>query len=277
MLIMLLVSYFFSYTNVIQSQTITTDQKTRESLQITRAAINGSNLDIELTNIGPIELKVSAIYINSQNGNTFASDPAAIIQPAASQTVTIPYPLVSNFSIVAATERGTLSREYYLPSWATNIKTFDTENLTIGALTLKFTSFEYSIIDKNGNIGDWNPGWNPPMGEYLIWRVNVTNISHMDLTLNEKSCLSVLSGDTQSDIPWYINIKSYPNELEINRTRTIIFQYDAPDGPGRQKLTAGQTGIPNMVFLVFFGTSVEEGSTPKPYGQTIPFEAVVPI
>lgn len=97
----------------------------------------------------------------------------------------------------------------------------------------------------------------------------------MTITLNENTCMSILACGTSAsnDLSWYIK---NPTTLLTNQSESIIFQYDtAGKTTSTVKITTGLETA-HMVFLTFFGTSVENGVT-KPYGQTIPFEAVVPI
>jgi hypothetical protein len=277
MLLMLVISFFVNYNSITKSQTAITDQKIREKLSINNVVPETNKLNIVVENTGSIELIVRAIYIKNNGSVSFVRDPSVYMKPATLATIPIPLPTVQNFSIVAATERGTLSSEFFIPTWALNTYRYDTENLTIGALRLKFESFELSIYDSTKNQwGSWIPGWNPPTGPYLKWRVNITNISEGPVMLNNRTSLGISLVDGPTEVLWYINPISV--SLPVNQTVPVIYAVNQPEGiPTKdlQKITVGE-GTPYMVFLTFFGTSQDALGVIQPYGQNIPFEAIIP-
>lgn len=273
-LIILLTSYYFIYSSTIQNQTDITNQRVEEKLAIINTYISGQSLQVVVENTGSIESTVKAIYLKNDGKITFIKDPSAVIKPSEKIEIPMPLPPDANYSIVISTERGTLSTEYFLPNWAKNTYVYDTDNLTIGALTLRFESFEMSIFSSN-SWGPWMKGWNPPIGEYLRWRVNITNISNFPLIiLDNKTSLALSLSNGPSETAWYV--KPFPVSLKANQTQQVIFQVDSPSGDASAKIASSFKNVPSMVFLTFFGTIIDDSGNKIPYGQNIPFEAIIP-
>ena len=284
-LLVVLLSSFINYNLTLENQKILTEQKIQENLSITDVEIAENEItsineikSINVNNAGTIELKVRAIYFKNETITTFVSDPSVYISPASSKIITLEkaIPVTSSFSLTVSTERGTLSKEFFIPQWAKTEIIYDTENLTIGNLRLRFESFEYSVYkDKTESWGPYLSGWNPPMNEYIAWRLNITNTGNDTITLNNHSSLTLSSCDGPTEVPWYI--ANLTQTLSTDTTSSVIF---VTASPGKindlQKITVGE-GTANMVFLTFFGELIiADPYEVRPYGQTIPFEAVIP-
>ena len=288
-LLVVLLSSFINYNLALEDQKIMTEQKIQENLSILEVEIVENEItsineirSIIVNNTGTIELKVRAIYLKNETTTAFVSDPSVYISPASSKNITLnpALPVTSNFSLTVSTERGTISKEFFIPQWAKTEIVYDTENLTIGNLRLKFESFEYCVYDdKTKDWGPYLPGWNPPMGEYIAWKLNITNVGNDTLILNNHTSLTLSSCDGPTELPWYIPSLTYT--LDTNTTAEVIFMVNTPGQDGDkinelQKITVGE-GTANMVFLTFFGELIiAEPYEVRPYGQTIPFEAVIP-
>jgi len=283
--LLIIISVFESRNIGFQEMKKIADNKAQEQLSITNAYIsNGNVVSVLIENEGTIELKIRALYIKSQT-TEFATDPSVNIPPASSKNITLtsPIPFTPGSYLVAATERGTLSKEYYILSWEKTIYNYDTENLTIGPLRLRFESFEYSLnYDNRPNTwGPWQPGWTPPLNVYISWRIRVTNVGEDRIILNNYTALSLCRvAEPKSEIVWYINTSKAGNteELLSMETTNIFFHLSKPAGNKNSDfnaITAGN-GVSTMVFLTFFGQITLPGGQTRSYGQTIPFEAVIP-
>ena len=279
------ISFFANYNTIFQNQKIAIDQKAQEQLSIANITIfNNVITKVLIENEGNVELKIRAIYLKTEGGTNFICNPSVYISPTGTENIVLnpPVTISSVFSIIAVTERGTLSKEYFIQSWEKTIYRYDTENLTIGPLRLRFESFEYSAYNATTrNWGPWTPGWNPPLNAYLSWRVRVTNIGDKNIILNNRTALSLFRADNpKSERAWYINATAplLAEELQVNQAKNIFFTLKNPAGDIKSDwmtITGGE-GVSTMVFLTFFGQLILADGTPIPYGQTIPFEAVVP-
>ena len=111
------ISLYISYNGSIVNKMDLTQQKAKEKLFIKQATITDNQLDISLSNLGDQELKVRAIYLKSQDNSTFAGNPNTIISPQRTEKVTVTIPEgMNDFSIIASTDLGTLSKEYFIPN-----------------------------------------------------------------------------------------------------------------------------------------------------------------
>jgi hypothetical protein len=267
LLLPLLASYFNNYNAALQNQMKTNEQKTQEALLIADATVSQDVItDVKVQNMGTITIKIRAIYSKNSTATSFVSDPSIYISPGDTYEIPTNIAYDPSVSIFVATERGTLSKEYFVNEWETTGYIYDTENLDIGYVKLRFESFEYS--ERQGSTwGPWKPAWNPPTGSYIRWKINVTNISDKVIKLNSGTTLSLWAGG--NDILWYVD--SPETVLPIGEPVEVIFALD-PNG-GLQKITSPRPSM--MVFLTFLGKVGLPGSEIS-YGQTIPFEAIVP-
>ena len=284
-LLSLEISFFTNYNAIFQDQKVTVDQKAQEQFTIRNITMSNNVITkVLVENEGTVELKIRAIYLSTEGTTTFICDPSVYISPTAIKNIDVnpPITISTDSSIIVVTQRGTLSKEYFVQSWEKTIYRYDTENLTIGPLRLRFESFEFSQYNTTTKSWDqWTPGWNPPLNTQLSWRVRVTNIGDTNIFLNNRTALSLFRADNpKSERSWYINATepSLTEELQVDQAKNIFFLLNRPAGDKTkdwQTITGGE-GVSTMVFLTFFGQIVLPDGSMNPYGQTIPFEAVVP-
>ncbi len=279
------ISFFTNYNAIFQDQKVTVDQKAQEQLTITNITMSNNVITkVLVKNEGTVELKIRAIYLSTDGTTTFICDPSVYIAPTGTKNIDMnpPITISADSSIVVVTERGTLSKEYFVQSWEKTIYRYDTENLTIGPLRLRFESFEFSQYNTTTkNWDQWTPGWNPPLNTYLSWRVRVTNIGDTNIILNNRTALSLFRADNpKSERSWYINATepSLTEELQVGQAKNIFFLLNRPEGDKTKDwlIITGGEGVSTMVFLTFFGQIILPDGKTIPYGQTIPFEAVIP-
>jgi hypothetical protein len=271
LLLPLLASYFYNYNATLQNQMNTNEQKTEEALLIADANVSQDVItDIKVQNTGTIAIKIRAIYSKNSTATSFISDPSIYISPGDTYEIPTNIAYNSTESLFVATERGTLSKEYFVHKWETSGFVYDTENLDIGYVKLRFESFEYS--ERNGNNwGPWEPGWSPPTGSYIRWKINVTNTSDKVIKLNDGTALTLWAG-SHNEIAWYIDTSEIV--LPIGEPVETIFSLAQPGTSKLQKITSSTPSM--MIFLTFLGKIVVSPGIEISYGQTIPFEAVVP-
>jgi hypothetical protein len=276
LLLPLLASYFNNYNTTLQNQMKTSEQKTQEALLIADATVSQDVITyVKVQNTGAITIKIRAIYSKNSTATCFVSDPSIYISPG--DTYEIPTNIAYNLSVslFAATEHGTLSKEYFVHKWETTGYIYDTENLDIGYVKLKFESFEYSKREAS-TWGPWEPGWNPPTGQYVRWKINVTNTSDKVVKLNNGTALTLWAG-SNNEVPWYINAPEVV--LPVGEPVGVIFLVNKPGLPGTSPSdwqTVPTSSPSMMVFLTFLGKVVVSPGNERSYGQTIPFEAIVP-
>jgi hypothetical protein len=268
LLLSLLASYFYNYNETLQNQMNTNEQKTEEALLIADANVSQNVItDIKVQNTGTTAIKIRAIYSKNSTATSFVSDPLVYISPGDTYEIPTNIGYNSTESLFVATERGTLSKEYFVHKWETSGFIYDTENLEIGYVKLRFESFYYSVSNGN-NWGPWELGWNPPRNQYIRWKINVTNISNYVIKLNNSTALNLWAPGSP-ETAWYINATQI--NLTIGEQREIIFPID--NSGNLQKYTSSSSSA--MVFLTFLGKVVLSDGSEMSYGQTIPFEAVV--
>jgi len=273
-LLAVVISLYVSYNKSILGQMELTQQKAQERLTIKYASRTDSNLDVFLSNMGNEELKVRAIYLKNETTSTFVGAPDEIIQPYRTEKVTVTIPQgMADFSIMASTELGTLSKEYFLPISEQDLLVYDTENIVLGSLKLRFNSFEYSLY-QNNQWGQWVFGWAPPLGVYIQWRVEIVNVSNQTIKLSNLSSLTLSDCNGPTEKSWYI-INS-PITLTANSTTSILYRVGTAGGDATKSAEFVKILSPGnqMVFLTFFGTR-QSASGEVPFGQTIPFLSVI--
>jgi hypothetical protein len=270
-LLSLLASYFYNYNAALQDQMKTNEQKTQEALLIAGATVSQDVItEVKVHNEGTITIKIRAIYSKNSIATSFVSDPSIYISPGDTYEIPTNIAYDLNVSLFVATERGTLSKEYFVHEWETPGYIYDTENLDIGYVKLRFESFEYS--EREGSTwGPWKPGWNPPRGQDIRWKIKVTNTSDKVIKLNNATALTLWAG-SHNEIPWYIDTPEIV--LPKGEPVEIIFSLAEPGTAKRQKITSPLPSM--MVFLTFLGKVILSPGSEISYGQTIPFEAIVP-
>ena len=239
-----------------------------------------------LNNTGTITTRIRAVYIN----NNFICDPAApslnpndtYINPKCSLWIQLPsnLPYEPLSKIEVATERGIKSIEYEwkLKTGSQAEPPTETERFHFGPLLLDFEKFYYAENEGSYDPFSWKPGWSVEKGTTIVWNVTVTNIDDRDLTINKYSGFTLVSNDGGVQKPWFIEP---PNEqdtllIESNATVHLIYIWDRPRmTQGVSNQSVYNQNDRSKVFLTFFGIFHEHDGSTKPYGQTIPFEAVL--
>jgi hypothetical protein len=115
-------------------------------------------------------------------------------------------------------------------------------------------------------------------GTTVVWNVTVTNIDDRDLTINKYSGFTLVSNDGGVQLPWFIEPPDGLDTLFIasNSTVHIIYIWDRPRlTQGVKSQSVYNQNDRSKVFLTFFGIFHEHDGSTRPYGQTIPFEAVL--
>jgi hypothetical protein len=239
-----------------------------------------------INNTGTITTRIRAVYID----NNFVCDPAdpslnpndTYIEPKDSRWLQIPSNLMYNplSKIEVATERGMKSVEYEwkLKSGSQAEPPSETERSNFGPLLLDFEKFYYTENYGSYDPNSWKPGWSVEKGSTLVWNVTVTNVDDRDLTINKYSGFTMVSNDGGVQLPWFIEPPNGIDTLFIpsNSSAHLIYIWDRPRmTQGVKNQSVYNQNDRSKVFLTFFGVFHEHDGSTKPYGQTIPFEAIL--
>ena len=279
----------YNYNDSLKTAIALEEERIQEKICLTGLSIrNESGIEyvytVHVNNTGSITSRIRAIYINED----FLFDPSindpnlATVNP---QNYTIIYfPLnqvryVPTDVIVVATERGVKSKETMGKLYHGEDSESGSFKYYFGPLLLNFTRFYCTNSTSAGvyNPSTWTPGWsvNIKKTRYMVWNITVTNIDDRDITLNKYSCFTLFPNEgTSNRKAWYIDL---PNGIELtiqkNTTINIIYIWDTWEKKTAQQIYSMDCQA--RVFLTFFGIFHEHDGTTKPYGQTIPFEAIV--
>ena len=276
-----------------KSQESITLEEERVQEKITLLSLSTENVSgteylraLFVNNTGTITSRIRAVYIDS----IFVCDPAnptlnpngTYINPKDSVWVQIPNNLKYSplSKIEVATERGMKSIEYEwrLKSGSQAEPPSETQRANFGPLLLDFDKFYYTENSGSYDPNSWKPGWSVEKGTTLVWKITVTNVDDRDLTINKYSGFTLVSNDGGVQKPWFIEPPNGLDTLYIpsNSAVDLVYIWDRP------RLTQGVTNQSvynqndrSKVFLTFFGIFHEHDGSTKPYGQTIPFEAVL--
>jgi hypothetical protein len=281
----------YSYEEKAEESISIEEQRVQEKivlLSISTENVSGTEYlkAILINNTGTISSRIRAIYIDS----TFVCDPTnktlnpndAYINPKDSLWIQFPANLKYNSlsKIEVATERGTKAVEYAwkLKSGSEAEPPAETMRTSFGPLLLNFEEFYYTENDGSYDPNTWKPGWSVEKGRTVVWNVTVTNIDDRDITINKYSGFTLVSNDGGVQKPWFIEPPNGADTLLIpaNTTTHLIYIWDQPrQTPGASNQSVYQQNDRSKVFLTFFGIFHEHDGSTKPYGQTIPFEAVL--
>jgi len=287
----------FRYNSYVQDAIKTEGERMQEKI-VLASLLTENSTGIEniyallVNNTGGITVRIRAIYIDNQ----FLCDPSdtsinpndAYVNDKETSWILVPrgigYSPLSQITV--ATERGTKSTNYewVLKQFGGEVPPIKFEKFYLGPLMLDFTKFYYATVDsQTGSLtSDWMYGWEVFAGSGpLAWKITVKNIDDRDITLNQFSVFTLWANDQPSNrLPWYI--EPPPNRLtqhiKANETVEIVYKWATPKTNSTK--TPNTQGIYNTesrcrTFLTFFGIFHELDGTTKPYGQTIPFEAVL--
>ena len=241
---------------------------------------------ILVNNTGTITSRIRAVYIDGD----FICDPSdstlnpddTYVNPKDSLWIQVPNDLQYKplSKIEVATERGVKTVEYQwrLKSGSQAEPPSEAERVSFGPLLLDFEKFYYTENYGSYDPYSWKPGWSVEKGTTLVWNVTVTNIDDRDLTINKYSGFTLVSNDGGVQKPWYIEPPNGLDTLLIpsNTTVHLIYIWDRPRlTQGASNQSVYNQNDRSKVFLTFFGIFHELDGSTKPYGQTIPFEAVL--
>jgi hypothetical protein len=240
-------------------------------------------------NMGTITTRIRAIYIN----NGFICDPTnpslnpsdTYINPKDCLNVQLPDNLLYEpFSTIeVATERGIKSVEYewILSGGNQTTPPSEIQKIYFGPLLLDFEKFYYTEVEDDGSYNPdfWQPGWSVEKGLQVAWNITVRNIDDRNITINKNSTFTLVKNAEGGQCPWYIELPNGLDTLLIpaNTTANLIYIWDGPSSDKTQSLYNPPPRQPEecRVFMAFFGFFHEKDESTKPYGQTIPFEAVL--
>lgn len=281
----------YAYEEKAQESIRIEEERTNE--RITLLSLSTENISgieylvaISVNNTGTITTRIRGVYID----NVFVCDPTnpslnpddTYINPKDSLWIMIPnylkYEPLSKIEV--ATERGMKSIEYEwkLKSGSQAEPPSETQRFHFGPLLLDFEKFYYTENYGSYDPNSWKPGWSVEEGTTLVWNVTVTNIDDRDITINKYSGFTMVSNDGGVQLPWFIEPPDGLDTLFIpsNSTAHLIYIWDRPRmTQGVKNQSVYNQNDRSKVFLTFFGIFHEHDGTTKPYGQTIPFEAVL--
>jgi hypothetical protein len=237
---------------------------------------------LRVNNTGSITVRIRGLYINHQ----FICDPSelegdAYIKPKGYLWIRL-YPtyqieFATNINSIwtVTTERGTKAAETGGNLTFGNGGTYIPNKFYFGPLMLIFDMFHW-----RSENGPWRNGWTIPKGTPdVTWRILLVNVDNRDIEIKETSCLTLISNDNSPKDPlaWYIDPTLSSTILKPGVFNYIYYTWNKPishSGASRQGITGMSEFTTCINFLTFFGSFIEVNGT-TPFGQTVPFEAVL--
>jgi len=241
---------------------------------------------LRVNNTGSIIVRIRGLYIDHK----FICDPSefdgdAYIEPKESLWInltSVDPPIILDSTTVMAywtvtTERGTKASEIGGDLiWNGNGGLPDPNKFYFGPLMLVFDWFYW-----RSETGGWNSGWSIPKGtKDVTWQILVVNVDNRDIIIKDTSCFTLISNDNspKDPVPWYIDPPLCRTMImEPNEFNFIYYTWNKPyskSGRSAQDVNMREFTT-NINFLTFYGSFVETDGTLTPFGQTIPFEAVL--
>jgi len=287
----------FRYNSSVQEAIKTENERVQEKIVLASLVTdNSTGLDqvyaLLINNTGAITVQIRAVYVDNQ----FICDPSdgsinpddTYVNAKETSWVFMPpgVPYNATSIMTVATERGTKSTDYEwrLKQSGGERPPIRFDKFYLGPLMLDFNKFYFAKVDpQTGDvISPWRPGWQILAGTGPIaWNITVKNIDERDITINQFSVFTLWANDQPSNrLPWYIEppTNRLTQHIKSNETVQIIYKWSTPKtNQTRNPNTQGvyNTDARCRNFLTFFGIFHELDGTTKPYGQTIPFEAVL--
>jgi len=300
MLAVLIISALFSaiytYGTAVTERMKMEEERQQESIGLAGpGALNttGNYFDaLQVNNTGAITIRIRAIYIDHEficDPSTFQGD--SYINPKEHLWIRL-YPNVKipldktplNATWTVTTERGTRAHETTQNLWLGNPWTpYNPMRFYIGPLMIMFDMFHW-----RSGTGPWQNGWSIPKGiPDVTWRILLSNIDNRDIEVTDVSSFTLISNDNapSDPKPWYID--PWLSFTDPTRGSTIYkpgyfyfvyYSWSKPysEGGASRRSTVGfGDGTTCTNFLMFHGSFIEPNGTHTPYGQTIPFEAVI--
>jgi len=240
---------------------------------------------IRVNNTGSIAVRIRALYIDSK----FICDPSrfegdAYINPRESLWIQL-YPNIRvifndttmNAYWTVTTERGTRASEIGANlKWGSPYTPYTPNKFYFGPLMIIFDMFHW-----RSGTGPWRDGWTIPKGtKDVTWRILLVNIDDRPISVTDTSCLTLISNDNspKDPLPWYIDPTLSRMEFRPGIFTFVYYTWSKPaseQGASKQGVTGMQESTTCINFLTFFGSFKESNGTLTPFGQTIPFEAVL--
>jgi len=255
-----------------------------EALNLTEGSIVHC---LRVNNTGSITVRIRALYI----GRKFICDPSkfagdSYIEPKESLWIQL-YPNVNppivldsttiNAYWTVTTERGTKASETGGKlKWGEPGFPYTSKKFYFGPLMLMFDMFHW----RSGS-GPWRNGWTIPKGtKDVTWRILLVNVDDRDIIITDTSCLTLISNDNspKDPLPWYIDPTLSQTTFKPSIFNFVYYTWSKPfseSGASKQGVTGMTESTTCINFLTFFGSFVEPDGTLTPFGQTIPFEAVL--
>ena len=268
----------YSYNESTQISIITEEKRTQEKIVIDELQMDAEGTQItaiRVNNIGSIAIRIRAIYVD----NELIYEPSVDIDAKEQAVIQlpIPTPYVSTSTIAASTERGVKST-IEEGDLVENDQPVPDAEFYFGPLKLDFEEFYYiETTDEDYDPEALNEGWNPLAHTSLVWRINVTNIDQRIITLSKYCCLTLINNAGGTQTPWYLERVEHEDETNsstIMPQETVSIYY-IWNHPTKMNVQSTHNSGQYRVMLTFFGTFDLQDNKSIPYGQTIPFEAVL--
>ncbi len=281
----------FTYGSAISDRIKMEEERQQESVTLAgpkalNLTASGSYFEaLRVNNTGTITIRIRALYI----GGKFICDPSRFSGDSyinAKEFIWIKlYPTVKielNQTTLDAfwtvtTERGVRGYEtganliFGPPGSEYNPMRF-----YIGPLMILFDMFHW-----RSGTGPWQNGWSIPKNtKDVTWRILISNIDNRDIEVTDKSSFTLISNDNapSAPVPWYIDPLLSSLYYRPGAFYFIYYSWSKPfseGGASRQSANVFGDGTTCINFLMFLGNFVNPNGTRTPYGQTIPFEAVI--
>ena len=256
----------------------------QEYFQMTKLVSDTNDLNftyLQVKNTGAITIRIRALYIDGE----FKVDPSllqgdAYIEPKEALNITLnpPIPIDEGLNVhwTATSERGTRSSELGMNLWEeTSGPIYSPNKFYFGPLMLIFDMFHWKSED-----GPWNSGWDiPEKTRDVTWRILLTNVDNRTITIIEDSDFSIVGNTGQQNwvLNWYIDPEKTEMILNPGEYYFIYYTWSSPYSSSDNRITdiSFNSETPCLNFLTFAGSFKELDGNISPFGQTIPFEAVL--
>ena len=249
--------------------------------------VSGSIVEkIRVNNTGSITTRIRGFYIDHKficDPSKFAGD--SYIKPKESIWIQLTgnvFPPVElneatlNSDWTITSERGARASEIGVKLlWGEPGTPYTPNKFYYGPLMLVFDMFHW-----RSGAGTWNDGWNITTGIHdVTWRILLANIDERPINVYDRSTFTLLPNDKVDSKSWYIDPTLGPITFEPGVYHFVYFTWNQPfdpSGPNHaQDMVGFGSGTNCINFLTFVGEFEEADSSKTPFGQTIPFEAVL--
>ena len=256
----------------------------QEYFQITDLISDSSDINftqLQVKNTGAITIRLRALYIAGE----FKFDPSlnpgdAYIEPKETLNITFDQPIpiknTTNVQWTVTSERGTRHSELGRNLWGEIVGPFySPSKFYFGPLMLYFDKFYWESED-----GGTNSGWSiPEKTKDVTWRVFLTNVDNRTIIITEDSDFSLVGNTGQQNwvLNWYVNPEQTTMKFEPGGLYSVDYTWSSPYSSSDNRITdiSFNSETPCLNFLTFAGEFIELDNSTSPFGQTIPFEAVL--